>query len=145
MKQNTLIILFFISYNCIAQTKNDSIAITQVLKNTYEALGNYDVQNYIDNCTEDYLLVENGNYIWTLEQEIEHFKTNQHRKIIRKDKFKIHSLRIDGDFAYSVYDLWSEIEENNVIKKLHWIESSIFKKINEKWRIVLIHSTKIED
>jgi hypothetical protein len=86
-----------------------------------------------------------GHTIWTLQQEIDHFNENQHRKISREDKFKIHSLKMEGNFAYTVYDLWSEIVENDVILKRHWIESSIFRKISEKWKVVLIHSTKIED
>ncbi|MDH5398817.1 MAG: nuclear transport factor 2 family protein [Cyclobacteriaceae bacterium] len=145
MKHNILILLLFISSCCLAQTNNDSIAITQVLKNTYKALGNYDVQSYLENCAEDYLLVENGNYIWTLEQEIDFLKKNQHRKKTRTDKFKIHSLKIENSFAYAVYDLWSEIKEGNVSKNLHWIESCVFRKVGEKWKVVLIHSTKIED
>ena len=145
MKQITLILLFLIPYNSISQIKNDSIAITQVLKKTYEALGNYDVQSYLENCTEDYLLVENGEFIWTLEQEIDHFKKNQNLDIIRKDRFKIHTLKIVDDFAYIVYDLWSEMEKNNLVRKFHWVESSILRKDGEKWKVELIHSTKIED
>ena len=145
MKQKILILLLFISSCCLAQTNNDSIAIKKVLKNTYKALGNYDVQSYLETCAEDYLLVENGNYIWNLEQEIDYFKKNQHRKQTRTDKFKFHSLSIENGFAYAVYDLWSEIKEENVSRNLHWIESAVFRKVEEKWKIVLIHSTKIED
>ena len=89
--------------------------------------------------------MEDAKFIWKLEQEIEYFKANQQIDIIRIDDFEIHTLKIVEDFAYIVYELWSEMEKENVVKKFHWVESAVFRKVNEKWKIELIHSTKFDD
>lgn len=123
-----------------AQAKDDSATIVQLLKDDYKTMQNWDTQKHIANCTNDYLLIENGE-IWNLQKEIESYKANANRIIKRTDSFNILSLKIFGNVAYDVHHLKSVITENNnsIIKV--WNESVVFRKEGGRWKIALIHSS----
>ena len=142
MKQLFVLLYLLLSLNLFSQNK-DSIAIVQLLVKDYKTMGNWDIKTHIENCTANYLLVENGE-IWDLNKEIEYYKSNTNRKIDRKDYFEIKYVRISGNNAYAVYHLRSDISENGMLKVKTWLESVIFRKIAGIWKIELIHSTPVE-
>ena len=96
----------------------------------------------MNNCTEDYLLIEDGE-IWNMEKEAEYYKQHTQRVIERNDNFDFKYLKISGNTAYAVYNLKSDITENGKLTQKNWNESAIFRKIDGNWKIALIHSTKI--
>jgi lactoylglutathione lyase len=133
-------VAFFMQLVAVAQEKNDSATIIQLLKDDYKTMQNWDTQKHIAHCTNDYLLIENGE-IWNLQKEIESYKANANRIIKRTDSFNILSLKIFGNVAYDVHHLQSVITENNnsIIKV--WNESVVFRKEGGRWKIALIHSS----
>lgn len=137
--------LFFATFSLTTFSQNsDSTEIINLLKNDYKALANLDFEEHIKNCAEDYMLIENGE-VWDIKKEIEilfNLKTNS--KITRQDQFDFKTIKIDGPYAYAVYELKSEITKNLNTKKYNWTETAIFYKVSEKWKIKLIHSTKKE-
>lgn len=128
--------------NSFSQGLNDSTAIIQLLKNDYRTLETFDIQKHVDNCTTDYTLIENGE-VWSLGKEIAYFKSNSHRVLTRKDFFTIHKLKIVDRFAYLIYELKSEINEKGKITTKFWSESAVFRKVDGRWKIALIHSSPI--
>ena len=138
-------ITFFLilSTNAFSQEKNDSIAIVQLLFNDYKTLGNWDIQSHIENCTTNYLLIENGE-VWDMKKESDYFRKNAGRVIDRKDYFDIKYIRVYDNYAYAVYNLRSDITENGNLNVKTWIESTIFRKIKGKWKVELINSTPID-
>ncbi len=142
MKQ-LLIFFLFLTTNVFSQENNDSSAIIKLLINDYKTMGNWDIKSHIENCTENYLLVENGE-VWDIKKETEYYIKNANRVIDRKDFFDIKYDRIYGDLAYAVYNLRSDITENGDLKVKTWLESTIFRKIKDKWKIELINSTPVD-
>ena len=142
MKQ-LLIFFLFLTTNVFSQENNDSSAIIKLLINDYKTMGNWDIKSHIENCTENYLLVENGE-VWDIKKETEYYIKNANRVIDRKDFFDIKYVRIYGDLAYAVYNLRSDITENGDLKVKTWLESTIFRKIKDKWKIELINSTPVD-
>jgi len=126
-----------------SQEKNDSTEITQLLKDDYKTMVSNDIKRHKSNCTDDYLLIENGE-IWDMKREAEDYRKNASRIIERKDHFDFKYIKILGSTAYTVYNLKSEITENGKLTKLTWNESVIFRKVEGQWKIALIHSTRIE-
>ena len=97
----------------------------------------------MSNCTEDYLLIEDGD-IWDMKEESKWYKNEGNKVTDRKDNFDFKYIRIDGNVAYAVYNLRSDIiKEGRPIQK-NWNESTIFRKVNGEWKIALIHSTPIK-
>lgn len=142
MKQ-LLISFLLLTTNAFSQEKTDSSVIITLLVNDYKTLGNWDIKSHTENCTENYLLLENAE-VWDLKKETAHFRKNVNRVIDRKDFFDIKYVRVYGEFAYAVYYLRSDITENGNLKVNTWLESTIFRKINGQWKIELINSTPID-
>ena len=142
MKFCKLLFLLFISSNGVAQSTKDSIAIAQLIIADYKTLGNWDLERHLQNCTKDYILIENGE-IQTLADESEYFKKNAARVISRTDTFNFRRITIINSIAYAVYNLQSTIVEKGVAKKYHWSESVVCTKINKEWKIALLHSTSL--
>lgn len=128
--------------NVFSQENNDSTEIVQLLKEDYKTMVAWDIEKHKGFCTDDYILIENGE-IWNMEKEADNYKENVQRVLARKDYFDFHFVRILGNTAYTVYNLKSDITEDGKLTTKHWNESVIFRKVQGKWKIALIHSTPI--
>lgn len=142
MKQAILIFLILFSLNGFSQDANDSTKIVQLLKDDYKTMVNSDINKHRGYCTDDYILIENGE-IWNMEREAEDYQKKARRVIDRKDYFDFKFVKILGNTAYTVYNLKSDITENGNLTIRRWNESVIFRKLQGEWKIALIHSTPI--
>lgn len=142
MKYSLLIFFLIVSMKILSQGKNDSVEIIQLLKDDYKTMVTSDIKKHIGYCTDDYLLIENGE-IWTMEKEAEYYKQNAQRVIERSDYFDFKYIKISENTAYAVYNLRSDITENGKLTQKNWNESAVFRKLDGRWKIALIHSTKI--
>ena len=140
-----LICLFYLSFSAIAfSQKNDTTIIIQLLKSDYGTMRSMDLKKHMSNCTEDYLLIEAGD-IWNMEKESKWYKDDVNKVTDRKDNFDFKYIRIDGNVAYAVYNLRSDITKEGKLTQKNWNESTIFRKVNGEWKIALIHSTPIKE
>lgn len=137
-----ILLSLLLSTNAFSQQNKDSAAIAQLLVDDYKTLGNWDVESHINHCTENYLLVENGE-IWDMKKESDYFIKNASRVLDRKNHFDIKYVRVYGNCAYAVYNLRSDIRENGNLKVKNWVETTIFRKVKGTWKIELIDSTPI--
>jgi predicted enzyme related to lactoylglutathione lyase len=103
-------------------------------------MATWNADEHAQNCTADYLLIENGE-VWDLPKELEYYHLKSGTKTTRKDKFQFRNVKVYGNIGYAVYDLQSDIIENGILKNYHWNESVMFRKLNNQWKIALIHST----
>ena len=142
MKYSLLIFFLIVSMKILSQGKNDSVEIIQLLKDDYKTMVTSDIKKHIGYCTDDYLLIENGE-IWTMEKEAEYYKQNAQRVIERSDYFDFKYIKISENTAYAVYNLRSDITENGKLTQKNWNESAVFRKLDGRWKIAHIHSTKI--
>ena len=101
-----------------------------------------DINKHKGFCTEDYLLIENGE-IWNMEREAIDYKKKAQRVIQRNDHFDFKYVKVENNTAYVVYGLKSDITESGKLTTRHWNESTIFRKVDGSWKIALIHSTPI--
>jgi len=142
MRRYLVPILLFVSSNLFYQYKADSTAIITLLMDDYSAVSKLDTGKHRQNCTYDYVLVEEGE-VWGIQRELDYFEELRIRKQTRKNQFSINLVKISGATAYAVYALSSEIKTGNEVKKFNWLETAIFRKVNNRWKIALIHSTKV--
>lgn len=138
--------IFLIFFPCLAsaQRVNDSVAIVQLIKADYKALGENDVEARKRNCTADYQLIEDGE-LWTLDKEIAYMLSKKDQPLVRTDTFKFISVQVKGDMAFAVYDLRSAVTRSGVTKHYHWMESAVMVRSSGTWKIRLIHSTKAKE
>ena|SRR5215831_10419368 len=140
MKYHLLCLCLMFTLNVFPQAKNDSTQIIKLLKDDYSTMLTNDIKKHKANCTDDYLLVEDGE-IWDMAKEEAYYKSHEGRVIERTDNFDFKQIKILGNTAYTVYNLKSDIKSNGELIQKNWNESVIFRKINGEWKIALIHST----
>lgn len=122
---------------------NDSAAIAQLIINDYKTFNKWDYKQHQLHCLPHYSLIENG-LIMSLQEEVDYFKKNSHRKINRKDTFVFHSIRVQGNNGYAIYKLESSIEEEGKSKFYKWTESAICERTASGWKLALVHSTPVK-
>lgn len=120
-------------------------AVKQAVKNYYDLyFVKMDKSEYRSILTKDYLLLENGEILDT-EGDIAAMPTPE-SGYKRTDSFDFRLVKIEGDIAYAVYFLKSEITDKaNGIRNKEWLESMILRRSGEGWKIALLHSTRIAE
>ena len=110
----------------------------------YRAFGNPRVDRtyYRSFMTDDYFLLENGELLDAAgDMAILSALPADH---VRTDKFDFRHIWVDGDFAYLVYFLESEMNDSKRgPRSKRWLESAILRRIDRQWRAAVLHSTLI--
>jgi ketosteroid isomerase-like protein len=122
---------------------DDSAAVKQIVQDVYSVFyRDRDKKKYRLLLTEDYLLLEKGE-ILDVEDDIA-LMPAPGSDYKRTDAFGFRSVKIDGDAAYAVYFLKSEItDKKNGTRNAEWLESAILRRSGSGWRMALLHSTRI--
>jgi ketosteroid isomerase-like protein len=64
----------------------------------------------------------------------------------REDRFEFHSVKINGDTAWAVYTLRSDItDKKNDPRHREFLESMILRRSGSGWLAALLHSTLIPE
>jgi len=124
---------------------DDAAVLRQMVADYYRIYFiDVDQSKYRALLTDDYLLLEEGD-IQDVEKDIS-FMPKPADEYWRADTFDFRSLKIHGDIAYTIYILKSDIRtKKDGATKLAWLESMIFRRDGgDRWRIALLHSTKME-
>ena len=134
-------VLFAAAYAPGAWSADDEAAVKQSVEGVYAAFSAFDKQKYRALLTEDYLLLENGELL-DIEGDVAMMATadSGHR---RTDVFDFRSVKVQGDTAYAVYFLKSEMTDKKGTRNLEWLESAILRRAGSGWRMALLHSTRI--
>ena len=122
---------------------DDEAVVKRIVQDSYDVFYmKMDQKKYLSMLTDDYRLLENGE-IFDANGDIS-FMPKPEDKYRRIDIFDFRSVKIQGDFAYTVYFLKSDITDN---KKGHravdFLESTILRRNGNNWRIALLHSTRL--
>ena len=145
MKKNKFILVLLIISLCTLKVfaANDEEAIKQAVKNYYYLyFVKMDKDAYRSILTEDYQFLENGE-LFDAEGDIAAMP-DPNSGYERTNTFDFRYIKIEGDFAYTVYFLKSDITDkvNGAIHK-EYLESTILRRSGEGWKIALLHSTRI--
>jgi len=145
LKRKKIILGLFIISLCTLKVfaGDDEEAVKQAVKNYYYLyFVKMDKNAYRSILTEDYLFLENGE-LFDADGDIGAMP-DPDSGYERADTFDFRYVKIEGDIAYTVYFLKSDITDktNGTIHK-EWLESTILRRSGEGWLIALLHSTKI--
>jgi hypothetical protein len=142
-KKNIPLLLILSVFTLNVWAGDNEEAVKQVVKNYYDLyFVKMDKQAYRSILTEDYLLLENGEILDT-EGDIAAMP-DRDSGYKRTDSFDFRLVKIEGDIAWAVYFLKSEIADRvNGIQHKEWLESAVLHRSDAGWKIALLHSTKI--
>jgi ketosteroid isomerase-like protein len=125
-----------------AQAGDDAADVQQAIKDNYAAYSGFDPQKYRATTTDDFVLLENGELIDREGDVADMPKPDIGFR--RKDLFSFNSVKVEGDLAYAVYTLNSEIYDDvKGARSREWLESAILQRVDGRWKMALLHSTRV--
>ena len=125
-----------------AAVPEDDAEIRQRIVDWYRAFVGTDRARYRTFMTDDYLLLENGTLL-DLEGDLAMMAAHP-ADHTRTDAFDFRYVRIDGEHAYAVYFLESEMNDSaQGPRSRKWLESAVLRRTSGEWRAALLHSTRI--
>ena len=114
----------------------------QPVKELFAAMSKHDGKAMQQTATEDFQLLEHGED-WTMQRLIEAVqpKGKPHE---RKNFFCQIQARQIGNVAWVSYWNKAEIRSESGMRTVVWLESAVVVKDVDRWKIQLLHSTRVE-
>ncbi len=122
---------------------DDEAAVKRVIGEYYSVFyRELDKPKYRSLLTDDYLLLENGE-IFDADADVAEMPAPG-SGYVRTDTFTFRKVTIQGDTAWAVYFLSSNVTEaKDGPRALKWLESAILRRSASTWRVAILHSTRI--
>lgn len=122
----------------------DQLEVQQTVIKLFDALSARDAKAVRSVCTADVRFNEYGE-AWTIDTLIHKAITkNTDPDFKRTNKLDFLNTTIKGEVAWTTYNLHSSIvsQEKNI--EVYWMETVVAVRDENKWKIKLLHSTKID-
>lgn len=131
--------LLFTTPFCFAQQKGPEQAIVRF----FDGLALLNDTLIRENTTANFLLLEHGE-VWNSDTLLRRIAPMKGRAFKRVNEFKFIRTEIKGKTAWVAYDNKAYVTVDNRQRTLHWLESATLRKQKGKWRVALLHSTRME-
>ncbi|QDT11568.1 hypothetical protein K239x_35680 [Planctomycetes bacterium K23_9] len=112
------------------------------VKEMFDAMSRHDGKAMQETATEDFQLLEHGED-WTMQKLIDAVQPKG-KPYQRKNFFKQIRARQNGGVAWVSYWNKAEIRRESKLRTLVWLESAVMVKEDDRWKIQLMHSTRLE-
>mgnify|MGYP003461083261 CR=1 FL=1 len=146
MKPIGLLILVF-SFSRVVQaqqllTKNQQ-EVQNTVTNFFETLSNRDSVELKNYCTAEVLFIEYGQ-VWNLDTLIRKaIRLNTASDFKRLNTLDFITSHVEKHTAWLTYNLHSEILRYGKKTKIHRLETIVVVKETDRWKISVLHSTRI--
>lgn len=114
----------------------------QPVKELFAAMSKHDGKAMRETSTEDFQLLEHGED-WTMQKLVDAVQPNG-KPYERKNFFSQIRARQNGDVAWVSYWNKAEIRRESGLRTVVWLESAVMVRENNRWKIQLLHSTRLE-
>ncbi len=151
-----LIILTFLCFSTISFSQSpEEKELKSIVENLFEDIfSNLNSSKINQHLTDDFMLFENGE-IWNndsirnmVTELTNQFNSTENKKHIFKriNSFKFIKSESDGKMATIYYENFADFQMNgNSIAKMHWLESAVFRKTKDGWKMSFLHSSPVEE
>jgi SnoaL-like domain len=139
-------LFLLISFGSFSQNMaHDTVEIRKVLTDFFEVFTNPDMKYFDRNCVPTFELYEVGE-VWNKENiknYVEKAQSNP-KTWVRTNEFRFIKFNIRKKVAWASYHNIATITnlKDNAKREINWLESIILEKINGKWLLVQMHSTR---
>ena len=142
LRSATACILAAVLQSGPAFASNEELAVREAIRENYATYSGYDEPRYRATTTDDFLLLEQGELV-DREGDVANMpKPGTGFK--RTDQFEFNTVKIIGDVAYAVYVLKSDITDDARGTRIReWLESAILRREGSRWKMALLHSTRV--
>ena len=142
MRSTAIFIVAAVLQSGPAFASNETAVVQEAIRENYAAYSSFDERRYRATTTDDFLLLEQGELI-DREGDVANM-AKPGTGFRRTDHFEFNSVRIIGDVAYAVYVLKSDITDDaRGTRSREWLESAILRRDGSRWKMALLHSTRV--
>jgi len=134
-----LFILFF-NVNSFCQKEKDSIEAS--ISKFFDGLSEIDANKLKAYTTDDFILLENGQ-LWNIDTLVSKMSDPKNAGIKRVNKFQFIKTEQNGNVAWVSYHNSADFSLNEKKQTVNWLESAVLEKKNGRWKIKLLHSTRV--
>jgi ketosteroid isomerase-like protein len=114
----------------------------QPVKELFAAMSKHDGKAMQATSTEDFQLLEHGEN-WTMRDLVDAVQPKG-KPYERKNFFNQIRARQEGDVAWVSYWNKAEISRDGALRTVVWLESAVVVKENDRWKVQLMHSTRLD-
>jgi len=114
----------------------------QPVKELFAAMSKRDGEAMQKTSTEDFQLLEHGED-WTMQKLVEAVQPKG-KPYERKNFFRQIRARHKGDMAWVSYWNKAEFRGESGLRTIVWLESAVVVKEDDRWKVQLLHSTRLE-
>lgn len=117
-------------------------AVEDTLRAFFDGISTYDYQRLENLTTADYTLIENGP-VWALDSLTVRLRQLEEKGATIDYEFSDMETTVAGPTAWMTYKNHGVMSMGEQQQELNWSESAVFRKGDEGWKIVLLHSTQV--
>ena len=148
MKSILLIFVLLFNFTCLKAQEtllSDQTAMHKTVTGFFDALAELDGKKAKSFCTPDITILESGK-VWNMDSLTLRITSRKAKAagFKRVNKLDFFETKKFGDIAWVSYFNEAEIRFENKTTNIKWLESAVLKNENGKWKINLLHSTKLE-
>lgn len=136
--------LLVLTLHCVTSmtAQKNTRAIESTIISFFNGLSLLDDDTLHYYTTPDFQLLENG-HVWNLDTLIAKVMPRKKLNIQRVNRFSFIRTEQSNDIAWVSYHNSAEFSSDEKRQTVKWTESAVLVKQDERWKIQLLHSTKI--
>ena len=142
MKKITCLLLFVILFHFSGFSQPEKDSIEASISKFFDGLSWIDADRLKAYTTADFLLLEDGE-VWNMDTLITKISSRKNSGIRRVNSFRFIQTEQSGTIAWVSYHNRADFSLDEKKQTVKWLESAVLRKENGRWKIQLLHSTRI--
>lgn len=134
-------VILLIGLMCCGTASAEDHPAFQPVKELFAAMAKHDGKAMQQTATKDFRILEHGED-WSMKKLVEVVQPKG-KPYQRKNFFHQIRARQKGDVAWISYWNKAEIQREGKLRTLVWLESAVVVKEDNRWKVQLMHSTRL--
>ncbi|MGC1240524.1 MAG: nuclear transport factor 2 family protein [Chryseosolibacter sp.] len=138
----TALLFFLSSHIVLAQGQPEETQVQQVIINFFEGLSENDLDGMRQCVSDDFTILEHG-VVWTMDTIVALTTNPRPDGFKRLNEFDFFQSMVSGNMAFVSYHNKAEITMPGKRRTVRWLESAVLVKEGGRWKIKMLHSTRL--
>lgn len=134
-------LLLFLSSNILWAQRTDH-QVQQPIIDFFEGISENDLDRMRHCVTDDFTILEHG-VIWTMDTVVTLTKKPRPAGFKRLNSFDFFQTEVSDDMAFVSYHNSAEIITPGRTRSVKWLESAVLVREGNRWKIKMLHSTRL--
>src|SRR5215203_1954438 len=142
MQRTLYLFLFTVGFSLTAFCQKEKDSIEASISRFFDGLSEINPDKLKAYATADFILLEEGQ-VWNMDTLITRVTAPRNPGMRRINKFEFIKTEQTGNIAWVSYHNTADFSLNEKQQRVQWLESAVLRKESGRWKIKLLHSTRI--